>query len=135
MNLLTFPFRLIGFTLWYIKEFAIANTAVLKDIISRGHDSTPGVGKYYCQSESEGHYTLLAALISVTPGTLVVGAGEPTEEGQRVMYVHGMYNKDADELREDLREMEERMLRGVMIKPRFFMDRHQSSDATKEQTS
>ncbi|MFH0410838.1 Na+/H+ antiporter subunit E [Corynebacterium sp. L4756] len=122
MDFLTFPFRFIGFWLWYIKEFTVANIAVLKDIISRGHDSTPGVARYECQSESEACYTLIAALITVTPGTLVVGAGSSTEEGQRVMYVHGMYNSDADELRDDLRDMEERMLRGVMIHPHFFSD-------------
>ena len=123
MDYLTFPFRFIGFWLWYIKEFTVANYSVLKDILSRGHDSTPGVAKYPCESESEAHYTLIAALITVTPGTLVVGAAANTDEGQRVMYVHGMYNSDPDELRGDLRDMEKRRLRGVMIHPRFFTDR------------
>src|SRR5699024_4624538 len=123
MDYLTYPFRFIGFWLWFIKEFTVANHSVLKDILSRGHDSTPGIARYPCESESEAHYTLIAALITVTPGTLVVGAAANTEEGQRVMYVHGMYNSDADELRADLRAMEERMLRGVMIHPHFCSDR------------
>src|SRR5699024_5013718 len=123
MDYLTFPFRFIGFWLWYIKVFTVANYSVLKDILSRGHDSTPGVAKYPCESESEGHYTLIAALITITPGTLVVGAAANTEEGQRVMYVHGMYNSDADELVADLREMAERMLRGLMIHARCFSGR------------
>lgn len=120
MEILTFPFRAIVFWLWYLKEFVVANVSVIKDIISRGHDSTPGVARYLSQSEKEGHYTLFAALVTITPGTLVVGAGEDTEDGQRVMYVHGMYNESADELREVLRDMEERMLRGTMFRPRFF---------------
>ena len=122
-DVITVPFRFIAFWAWYLKEFAVANISVLKDIISRGHDSTPGIGRYLCQSEKDAHYTLIAALITITPGTLVVGAGKNTPEGQRVMYVHGMYNSDADELRDDLRDMEERMLRGVMVHPRFFEDR------------
>ncbi|WP_313550701.1 Na+/H+ antiporter subunit E [Corynebacterium sp.] len=122
MDFVTYPFRFIGFWLWYIKEFTVANYNVLKDILSRGHDSTPGIAEYPCQSLSEAHYTLIAALITVTPGTLVVGAAADTEDGQRVMYVHGMYNTDADELRDDLRDMEERMLRGVMVHPKFFSD-------------
>ena len=63
--------------------------------------------------------TLFAALVTVTPGTLVVGAAETTADGVRVMYVHGMYNESADELREDLRDMEERMLRGLMLNPKL----------------
>ena len=123
MDYLTFPFRFISFWLWYIKEFTVANYNVLKDILSRGHDSTPGVAAFPCESESEAHYTLIAALITITPGTLVVGAAADTEQGQRVMYVHGMYNSDADELREDLLDMERRMLHGVMVHPHYFSDR------------
>lgn len=116
---LTFPIRFIGFWLWYLKEFMSANWSVLKDLLTAGHNSTPGIAKYECLSESENHYVLFAALVTITPGTLVVGAADDTEDGRRVMYVHGMYNNDADELRSDLEDMERRMLKGVMISPSF----------------
>ncbi|QNE89802.1 Na+/H+ antiporter subunit E [Corynebacterium incognita] len=118
-SVLSFPLRFIGFWLWYIKEFISANWAVLHDLITVGHDSTPGIARYVSLSESENHYVLFAALVTITPGTLVVGASENNEHGQRVMYVHGMYNKDADELRADLEDMERRMLKGVMLRPTF----------------
>lgn len=130
MHILSYPFRFFGFWLWYVKEFAVANVYVLKDILSRGHDSTPGIGRYLSQSQSEFHFTLIAALISVTPGTLVVGAGPRTEQGQRVMYVHGMYHDTADDLRRDLRDMEVRMLRGIMLRPQLFDDAHPDAAAT-----
>ena len=102
MDIATWPFRMVGFWLWYLKEFVVANMSGIRGIISRGHDSTPGV-------------------VTITPGTLVVGAGE-TKDGVRIMYVHGMYNKSADELRDDLRDMEERMLKGIMFRPRLNED-------------
>src|SRR5690625_7630247 len=117
MDYLTFPFRFIGFWLWYIKEFTVANYSVLKDILSRGHDSTPGVAKYPCESESEAHYTLIAALITVTPPTSVVGAAANTAEGHRVMYVHGMYTADPDDSRGAWRAMETAMLAGGRVRP------------------
>lgn len=117
-QLLSWPFRVIWFWLWYLKEFVVSNASVLKDVISRGHDSTPGIARYECRSETENFYVLFAALVTVTPGTLVAGAGETTEEGVRIMYVHGMYNSSPDELREDLRDMEERMLKGLMVHPK-----------------
>lgn len=116
---LSWPFRVIFFWLWYLKEFVVSNVAVLKDIVSRGHDSTPGIARYECRSLTAGYYTLFAALVTVTPGTLVVGASQTTEDGVRIMYIHGMYNSSPDELREDLREMEERMLKGLMIRPKL----------------
>lgn len=121
MDIATWPFRMVGFWLWYLKEFVVANMSVIRDIISRGHDSTPGVARYESRSFKGGHYTRFAALVTITPGTLVVGAGE-TKDGVRIMYVHGMYNKSADELRDDLRDMEERMLKGIMFRPRLNED-------------
>lgn len=118
-NILSWPFRVIGFWLWYLKEFLTSNMSVLKDIVTPGHLSTPGIARYECRSLTDGYYTLFAALVTVTPGTLVVGAAETTDEGVRVMYVHGMYNESADELRADLRDMEERMLKGLMLQPEF----------------
>lgn len=118
-EILTWPFRMIGFWLWYLKEFVVSNISVLKDIVSRGQDSTPGIARYECVSLTDGYYVLLTALVTVTPGTLVVGASETTDDGVRVMYIHGMYNEDADELRADIREMEERMLKGLMFHPKL----------------
>ena len=118
-NILSWPFRVVGFWLWYLKEFLISNMSVLKDIVTPAHDSTPGIARYECRSLTEGYYTLFAALVTVTPGTLVVGAAETTADGVRVMHVHGMYNESADELRADLRDMEERMLKGLMLHPKL----------------
>ena len=123
-KLLTWPFRVIGFWAWYLKEFIVSNVSVLRDIISRGHDSTPGIARYECRSYTEGFYVLFAALVTITPGTLVVGASETTKDGVRIMYVHGMYNSSPDELREDLRDMEERMLKGLMIHPKLNEGAH-----------
>lgn len=118
-NILTWLFRAIGFWAWYVKEFVVANSSVIKDVITTGNDATPCIARYECVSMTEGYYTLIAALITITPGTLVVGAGDTTENGVRVMYVHGLYHSSADELRADLREMEERMLKGLMIQPKL----------------
>lgn len=118
-NLLTWPLRIIHFWAWYIKEFTVSNMAVLKDVISPGNDATPGIGRYECHSQTEGWYTLFAALVTTTPGTLVVGAGRDTETGVRVMYVHSIYEGSVRDLLAGLREMEDRMIKGLMIHPRY----------------
>lgn len=118
-DLLTWPFRIIWFWLWYIKEFTVSNMAVLHDIVTPSNYATPGIGRYECHSQTDGWYTLFAALVTTTPGTLVVGAGRDTGTGVRVMYVHSIYEDSEPELLASLREMEDRMIRGLMLRPRF----------------
>ena len=118
-NLLTWPFRMVHFWAWYIKEFTVANVAVLKDIVTPSNDATPGIGRYECHSQTDGWYTLFAALVTTTPGTLVVGAGRDTDTGVRVMYVHSIYEDSVSDLMENLREMEVRMIKGLMIRPTY----------------
>lgn len=118
-QIITYPFRFIGFWLWYFWQFWVANVVVIKDVVTPGNNAHPGIGRYECHSLADWQYVLLASLVTVTPGTLVVGAGRDTDTGVRVMYVHGLYSEDEQELHDEIREMEDRMLRGLMLNPRF----------------
>lgn len=119
MKLLTYPLRIIWFWLWYFKEFWSSNWAVLKDIITPGNNARPGILRYECHSLKDWQYVLLACLITITPGTLVVGSGRDTDTGVRVMYVHGIYSESKEELKAEIRDMEDRMLNGLMYTPKF----------------
>lgn len=113
---LTWPFRIIGFIGWYIWALITSNYAVLKDNLTPGQDSAPGIGRFHSRSETEFEFTLIAVLITLTPGTLSLGTstGKSREPGQpRVLYVHSLYSADANDLREELKDMEDRMLRAV----------------------
>lgn len=109
---LTWPFRLLAFAFWFAREVVIANIAVLRDNLTPGQDSTPGIARYATRCRTDAEITLLAALITLTPGTLTLGT-ETTPKGQRVLFVHGMYAADADALRSELEGMETRMLHAV----------------------
>ncbi len=56
---------------------------------------------------------MLASLITLTPGTLTLGTSTDAEQGRRVLYVHGMYHPDANALRADLADLEQRMLTAI----------------------
>jgi len=112
MTWITWPFRVLTFGLWFAREIVIANIAVLRDNLTPGQDSTPGIARYMTRCRSDGEITLLAALITLTPGTLTLGT-ETTEAGQRSLFVHGMYADNADALRAELEGMETRMLHAI----------------------
>lgn len=112
MNWLTWPFRLAAFAIWFAREIVVANIAVLRDNLTPGQDSTPGVVRYTTRCRTDVEITLLAAFITLTPGTLTLGT-ETTSKGQRILFIHGMYAVDAEALRAEIEGMETRMLHAV----------------------
>ena len=117
-NILTFPFRFIAFWAWYIWTFVVANLDVMKDVVTPGNDAHPGIGRYKCHSLKDWQYVMLSILITVTPGTLVVGAGRDTKSGAHIMYVHGLYAESEPDLLKEISELEDRMLKGLVLHPK-----------------
>lgn len=116
MSYLTWIPRVLGFVLWYTKELVVSNVAVIRDNVTPGQNSTPGIVELSTHCRTEFEVTLLGALITLTPGTLTLGAftgAGATHHLQRTIFVHGMYAPGADELRAQLWDMERRMLTAV----------------------
>ncbi|MGC5628620.1 Na+/H+ antiporter subunit E [Georgenia sp. Z1344] len=113
MSWLTWPFRIAWFALWYAWQLLISNVAVLKDNLTPGQDSTPGIARLVTRCRTDLEVTLLAALITLTPGTLTIGNERSGPDGSRVLYVHGLYCADAEELRAELRDMESHLLHAL----------------------
>lgn len=111
MSWLTWPWRLLGFLGWFAWQVVLSNVAVIRDNITPGQDSTPGVLTYETRCRTDLELTTLAALITITPGTLTLGTSPARHEGDtRRLHVHGMYHPHAQALRTELVAMENRML-------------------------
>lgn len=114
MSWLTWPLRLLWFALWFVKEIVVSNVTVLRDNLTPGQAGTPGVAVFPTRCRTDTELTLLAALVTLTPGTLTLGtAPHGDTEEPRVLYVHGIYHHDADALRADLASLEARMLHAL----------------------
>ncbi len=109
---LTWPWRLLAFAGWFAWQVLRTNTAVLRDNLTPGQDSTPGIARFDTRCRTDAEITLLGALITLTPGTLTLGV-TASGDRRRALYVHGMYAPDAPTLRAELTEMETRMLHAV----------------------
>lgn len=109
MSLLTWPVRLVVFLFWFAWAVITSNATVVRDLITPGQGSTPGVVALTTRCTTDLEATLLGAIITLTPGTLTLGT-RITSEGTRMVYVHGMYHSSAEELRRDLSEMERWLL-------------------------
>lgn len=116
MTWITWPVRIASFALWYAKEFVTANVKVVHDNLTHQTLARPGIARFETQCRTDLEITFLAALITLTPGTLSIGTERVGPDRRRVLLVHGMYAPDAHTLRLELARLEERMLTAMRRK-------------------
>jgi multicomponent Na+:H+ antiporter subunit E len=85
--------KLIAFIFFFLYELIKANLEVAYDVITPRFFMKPGIVKVPLTATSDLEITLLANLISLTPGTLSLDVSDD----KKVLYVHAMYVKDKEE--------------------------------------
>ncbi|WP_375001959.1 Na+/H+ antiporter subunit E [Aeromicrobium sp. CTD01-1L150] len=113
MSRMTVLWRLPMFAVWFAMEVIHSSGRVLLDIVTPGSMTTPRVVCLDARSRTDAELTLIAALITLTPGTLTLGTRGIGD--RRVLLVHSMYHANTDEALEDLHDMEDRMLRALAV--------------------
>ncbi|WP_404296164.1 Na+/H+ antiporter subunit E [Halomonas sp.] len=98
--------RILGFIGFFIKELLLANLKVGFDILTPPWHMKPGVIAMPLEARTELEITMVANLISLTPGTLSLDVSDD----RKVLYIHAMFLDDEEELRRNLKEMEHRAL-------------------------
>lgn len=98
--------KLIRFIFFFVKELVTANLTVAFDIITPVWHMKPGVIALPLDAKTEVEITMVANFISMTPGTLSLDVSDD----RRVLYIHAMFLDDEQELRENLKYMERRVL-------------------------
>jgi len=99
-------FLLLRFAVFYLKELVLANIRVAAIVLSPQLKITPAIVAIPLEVESEMAISLLANLITLTPGSLTMDVSEDC----RVLYVHTMHADDIDQFRLDIKELERRVL-------------------------
>ncbi|MCC5883349.1 MAG: Na+/H+ antiporter subunit E [Halomonas sp.] len=98
--------RILKFLGFFIKELVQANLRVGFDILTPPWHMKPGVIAMPLEARTELEITMVANLISLTPGTLSLDVSDD----RKVLYIHAMFLDDEEELRRNLKEMESRAL-------------------------
>ena len=98
--------RILRFIGFFISELVLANLKVAYDILTPPWHMKPGVIAMPLEARTELEITLVAHLISLTPGTLSLDVSDD----RKVLYIHAMFLDDEEELRRNLKEMECRAL-------------------------
>ena len=97
----------LSFVIFFLKELLLANLRVAYDIITPKDHMEPGIIAVPLEAKTELEITLLANLVTLTPGTLSLDVSKD----RRTLYVHALYVKDPAEFRRELKEgLEKRLL-------------------------
>lgn len=84
--------KLIMFFLFFLYELVKANLEVAYEVSTPNYHMSPGIVKIPLDVKSNVGITLLANLISLTPGTLSLDVSND----RKVLYVHAMYVTDRE---------------------------------------
>jgi multicomponent Na+:H+ antiporter subunit E len=99
--------RTFGFFVW---ELIAANLRVARDVVLPLERLRPAVIAIPLDARTDGEITLLACLITLTPGTLSVDVSED----RRTLYIHAMSIRDAEQVRQGIKRGFERRVLEVM---------------------
>jgi multicomponent Na+:H+ antiporter subunit E len=97
----------LGFLLWFLKELWVSSIKVARDILTPSLRARPGVIAVPLDAETDLEITMLACLVTLTPGTLSLDVSAD----RRTLYIHAMFVDDPDAIRAEIKDgMEKRLL-------------------------
>lgn len=102
--------KLFGFIIYFIYEIIIANLKVAYDIITPKHIMKPAIIAVPTDAKTDAEITILANLITLTPGTLSLDVSTD----KKIIYVHSLYTTNTDEFISEIKNGLEKKLLEVM---------------------
>jgi len=98
--------RIVRFGLFFLKEMMVANIRVAVTVLSPRLDISPAIVEVPLDAKSDLSISLLANLITLTPGTLTLDISAD----RRVLYVHTMHTTGINAFRQGIKDLERRVL-------------------------
>lgn len=98
--------KFIGFIGFFFWELLVSNLKVAYDVLTPTHHMCPGVIAMPLDAKTDGEITIVANLISLTPGTLSLDVSTD----RKVLYIHVMYLVDREAVIQSIKALEARAL-------------------------
>jgi multicomponent Na+:H+ antiporter subunit E len=96
--------RGVEFAAFFLGQLALSSLRVATDIVTPRHRALPGVVAVPLDARSDAEITLLANLVSLTPGSLSLDVSDD----RRTLFVHVMFLDDPEVTRREIKEGFER---------------------------
>ena len=95
---------------YFIFELVVSSLRVAWDVITPRHHARPGILAVPLDVRSDAAITLLANLVSLTPGSLSLDVSDD----RSTLFVHAMFIEDADKAREEIKRQMERRVKEAL---------------------
>jgi multicomponent Na+:H+ antiporter subunit E len=102
--------QVLGLLLFFFWELVLANLRVARDVITPGFDMRPGVLAIPLDARSDVEITLLANMITLTPGTMSLDVSLD----RKTLYIHTLWGEDTGMVRRNIKEGFEKRLLEVL---------------------
>jgi len=100
----------IRFALFFIYELVVSSLRVAHDVLTPTLHMRPGIIAIPLDAETDIEITVLANVITLTPGTVTIDISED----HKVLYVHAMFADDPEQVRRQIKDGIERRLLEIM---------------------
>lgn len=101
--------RLVGLGFFFLKELLVANVRVARAVIGNKYALRPGIVRIPLEGHTDRSVTVLANLVTLTPGTLSLDV----EPDRSALFVHCLDVEDPDAVRDEIKSGFERRVLGV----------------------
>lgn len=102
--------QVLGFALFYVWEIILANFRVAYDMMTPTYRMRPGVVAIPLDAQTNAEITMLANLITLTPGSVSLDVSSD----RRFLYLHAMYIDDVEQFRASIKNSLERRVLEVL---------------------
>lgn len=96
----------IRFIVYFIMELLISSVRVAYDVVTPTYYMKPGIIAIPMDAKTDIEITMLANLITLTPGTLSLDVSFD----RKTLYIHAMFVRDPEKVRRETKDMERRLL-------------------------
>ncbi len=90
--------RIASLTVLFLYELVMSSIKVAKTVLTPRLDLKPGIVAYPMKVDRDFEITLLANLVTLTPGTMSVDISED----RRLLYIHALDASDPEQMRVDI---------------------------------
>ena len=102
-------FRFVGLLFFFLWELLLANLRVAREVLTPGYQMRSAIVAIPLDAESDLEITVLANLITLTPGTLSLDVSTD----RKILYIHAMHVHDVEKFRNDIKDRMERRVMEV----------------------
>lgn len=117
------PLRALVYAGWIGVEIVKGALDIARDVATPGTAMSPAIVQLPLRCITDLEISLMASSITITPGTVTLGVAAAQGEDPPTLFVHAIYGQDPDELRADLRDMEQHLL--TMTRGKAAPDPHE----------